>query len=53
MFKDMMGCAIEMLKLCGVKNIRSQGEADTPGNYVHEMGIVRKGLDPKTSVLNK
>lgn len=53
MFRDMMDSAIEMLQLCGVKNIRSQDEADTPGNHVHEMGTVRMGHDPKTSVLNK
>lgn len=53
MFKDMMSTAIEMLELCGVQNIRSQDEADTPGNHVHEMGTARMGRDPQTSVLNK
>lgn len=53
MFKDMMSTAREMLELCGVKNIRWQDEADTPGNHVHEMGTARMGHDPKTSVLNK
>lgn len=53
MFKDMMDTAKEILERCGVKNIRWQDEADTPGNHVHEMGTARMGRDPKTSVLNK
>lgn len=53
MFKDMMLSAVEMLEICGFKNIRAQEIADTPGNHVHEMGTARMGNDPKTSVLNK
>ncbi|MDP4131350.1 MAG: GMC family oxidoreductase [Bacteroidota bacterium] len=53
MFKDMMDSAAEMLELSGVKNIRHQDRADTPGNHVHEMGTARMGRDPKTSVLNE
>lgn len=53
MFKDMMSTAMEMLEISGIKNIRGQDTADTPGNHVHEMGTVRMGKDPKTSVLNK
>lgn len=53
MFKDMMNTAVEMLEISGIKNIQSQDTADTPGNHVHEMGTVRMGNDPKTSVLNK
>lgn len=53
MFKDMMNTAVEMMELCGIKNINPQDEPDTPGNHVHEMGTVRMGKNPKTSVLNK
>jgi len=40
------------LESTGYKNVRARGEMSTPGNANHEMGTVRMGRDPKTSVLN-
>jgi len=37
----------------GLKDIRTEGSMSFPGNANHEMGTVRMGKDPKTSVLNK
>ncbi len=37
----------------GFKNIRTNDNNRTPGLDIHEMGGVRMGKDPKTSLLNK
>jgi choline dehydrogenase-like flavoprotein len=42
----------EMLEAAGGKEINVQGRMSFPGNSNHEMGTVRMGRDPKTSVLN-
>jgi choline dehydrogenase-like flavoprotein len=44
--------AAEMLAAAGVKNINVLQEISEPGLAIHEMGTVRMGRDPKTSVLN-
>ncbi len=45
---------VEMFKRAGVSDIYvSPVEPSTPGNRIHEMGTMRMGRDPKTSVLNK
>lgn len=43
----------EMLSLAGCKDIRRVDDGRHPGNDIHEMGGVRMGKDPATSLLNK
>ena len=43
----------EMLETAGCKNIVPFDNGRRPGNDIHEMGGVRMGKDPKTSLLNK
>ncbi len=44
----------EMLMVSGFTNIRTHDKPDkAPGLDIHEMGGVRMGKDPKTSMLNK
>ncbi|WP_370335003.1 GMC family oxidoreductase [Parvularcula marina] len=46
--------AVAMLEAAGFKNVSARGEEPfAPGSAIHEMGTVRMGHDPKTSVLNK
>ena len=42
-----------MLEKSGCKNIRTNDSKQAPGLDIHEMGGVRMGKDPKTSMLNK
>jgi choline dehydrogenase-like flavoprotein len=42
----------EMLEKAGCKNIRTSDSGQNPGLDIHEMGGVRMGKDPKTSLLN-
>jgi choline dehydrogenase-like flavoprotein len=42
----------EMLEAAGVKNVDVYDSHLTPGFDIHEMGGVRMGKDPKTSLLN-
>jgi choline dehydrogenase-like flavoprotein len=44
--------AAEMLAAAGAKNVSVLEEISEPGLAIHEMGTVRMGRDPKTSVLN-
>ena len=45
--------AVAMFEAAGVTNITtSNAELSKPGNRIHEMGTVRMGRDPETSVLN-
>jgi len=53
MHEDMKVTTKEMLEAAGFKNIKVNGAISFPGNANHEMGTVRMGHDPKTSVLNK
>lgn len=53
MHADMVNTAKEMLEASGYKNIRDNSSLSFPGNANHEMGTVRMGRDPKTSVLNE
>lgn len=52
----MMDNAVEemekMLKVAGLKNIRSSSSNRDPGLGIHEVGTARMGKDPKESVLN-
>ncbi|MFD2933739.1 GMC oxidoreductase [Spirosoma flavum] len=43
----------EMFTQAGFKNIRTQDTGRLPGSENHEMGGVRMGLNPKTSLLNR
>ncbi|HTI59344.1 GMC family oxidoreductase [Mucilaginibacter sp.] len=50
--KDFMAQASEMLDIAGCKNINTHDTNQAPGLDIHEMGGVRMGRDPKTSILN-
>ncbi len=52
MHKDMVATCREMLTSLGYKDVKDTSEISAPGNANHEMGTVRMGRDPKTSVLN-
>ncbi|WP_028665260.1 GMC oxidoreductase [Runella zeae] len=43
----------EMFAKAGFRNIKTSDTKRVPGNENHEMGGVRMGKDPKTSMLNK
>ena len=44
----------DMFTKAGFKNIKTRDNSKRkPGNDIHEMGGVRMGIDPKTSLLNK
>jgi len=53
MRKDMINDAMEMLEAAGGKNITPVDDMKYIGFCTHEMGGVRMGKDPKTSVLNR
>ena len=42
-----------MLDKAGCKNITANDSKQSPGLDIHEVGGVRMGKDPKTSLLNK
>jgi choline dehydrogenase-like flavoprotein len=44
--------AMHMLLAAGFENVAPCGKTNPPGTSVHEMGTVRMGRDPTTSVLN-
>jgi choline dehydrogenase-like flavoprotein len=52
MRKDIRTSAEEMLSKTGLTNIHSYSHDAPGGSAVHEMGTVRMGRDPRTSVLN-
>jgi choline dehydrogenase-like flavoprotein len=51
--KDFLEQGAEMLDKAGCKNINPRDSKQAPGLDIHEMGGVRMGKDPKTSLLNK
>jgi choline dehydrogenase-like flavoprotein len=53
MLKDFFEQMTEMYTKAGFKNISTGDSKQAPGLDIHEMGGVRMGLDPKTSMLNK
>jgi len=52
MVKDYVEQFTEMFTDAGFQNIRSRDDKRNPGLDIHEMGGVRMGKDPKTSLLN-
>ena len=52
MSKDILADIQEMFSTAGFTNIRPYSYLQPGGTAVHEMGTVRMGRDPKTSVLN-
>ncbi len=53
MVKDFLQVGAEMLEKAGCKNINPYNNGQVPGNDIHEMGGIRMGKDPQTSLLNK
>ncbi len=53
MTDDFIKQGTEMLTKAGCKNIRGFNNKQSPGLDIHEMGGVRMGKDPKTSLLNE
>jgi choline dehydrogenase-like flavoprotein len=51
--KDFHEQGADMLDKSGCKNIVTHDTQQAPGLDIHEMGGVRMGLDPRTSLLNK
>ena len=51
--KDFLNIASEMLDKVGCKDIKQNDSKQAPGLDIHEMGGVRMGHDPKTSLLDK
>jgi choline dehydrogenase-like flavoprotein len=50
--KDFLDQGSDMLSKAGCKEIRTSDSKQAPGLDIHEMGGVRMGRDPKTSLLN-
>jgi choline dehydrogenase-like flavoprotein len=53
MADDFVKQASEMLEAAGCKSIEGYNNHQNPGLDIHEMGGVRMGRDPKTSLLNQ
>jgi len=53
LLKDFFEQGAQMLEKAGCKNIKTRDSKQAPGLDIHEMGGVRMGKDPKTSLLNK
>ena len=52
MMNDFLEQGADMLSKAGCQNIRPSDDHRNPGLDIHEMGGVRMGRDPKTSMLN-
>jgi choline dehydrogenase-like flavoprotein len=53
MIQDFLKQSAEMLEKSGCTNIEKHENKQAPGLDIHEMGGVRMGKDPKTSLLNQ
>ena len=53
LLQDFLKQGTEMLEKAGCTNIASYDSKQAPGLDIHEMGGVRMGRDPKTSLLNE
>jgi len=52
LMNDFLVQGAEMLEKAGAKNITHNDSKQAPGLDIHEMGGIRMGKDPKTSMLN-
>jgi choline dehydrogenase-like flavoprotein len=52
MLKDFFEQGKEILAIAGCRNILTRDSGQAPGLDIHEMGGIRMGHDPKTSMLN-
>jgi choline dehydrogenase-like flavoprotein len=52
LLQDFLNQAAEMLDKAGCTNINQMDSKQAPGLDIHEMGGIRMGKDPKTSLLN-
>lgn len=52
MRKDIQQTAADMMEKTGFRNVQEFNYQQPAGSAVHEMGTIRMGRDPKTSVLN-
>ena len=52
MIKDFIEQSTEMYTKAGFTDIKTSDSKQAPGLDIHEMGGVRMGKDPKTSLLN-
>ena len=52
MVADFLTQSADMLAKAGCKDIQQRDSKQAPGLDIHEMGGVRMGRDPKTSLLN-
>lgn len=53
LLKDFLVQGAEMLEKAGCTDIRANDSKQAPGLDIHEMGGVRMGRDPQTSLLNR
>jgi hypothetical protein len=53
LMKDFLEQGVAMLEAAGCKDIHPYDNGRVPGNDIHEMGGIRMGKDPKTSLLNE
>ncbi|MEZ4993128.1 MAG: GMC family oxidoreductase [Saprospiraceae bacterium] len=53
LLQDFLAQGAEMLESAGCKSINTADSGQAPGLDIHEMGGVRMGRDPNTSLLNK
>lgn len=53
MIRDFLTQSTEMLEKAGARDIRPHDSKQAPGLDIHEMGGVRMGRDPRTSLLNE
>ncbi|MBL7733646.1 MAG: GMC family oxidoreductase, partial [Chitinophagaceae bacterium] len=53
MLKDFLEQGKAMMEAAGVKEVNTWDTKQAPGLDIHEMGGVRMGSDPKTSLLNE
>ena len=53
MVKDFLEQGKAMMEAAGVKEVNTYDSKQAPGLDIHEMGGVRMGSDPKTSILNE
>ncbi len=53
MVEDYVEQSREMFEKAGFTNIRAEDTKALPGSDIHEMGGVRMGRDPQTSILNE